>query len=69
MNNEQLEQHILTTLDNQLDGFIVPNQSEFCGIDTRKLFETIYSLIDKGILQKRNCVGLAYEYTTNKAAK
>ncbi len=57
-----MEEMILQVLDRQIDGFICPNQSDFSGYDTKKLFEAIYSLIDKGILRKRYCEGLAYEY-------
>ena len=57
-----MEEKILQILDDQLDGFICPNQSEFSGYNTRELFQAIYALIEKGILQKRNCEGLAFEY-------
>ena len=57
-----MEEKILRVLDNQLDGFICPNQSEFSGCDTHELFQGIYSLIDRGVLQRRNCEGLAFEY-------
>ena len=59
MNYEEL---ILRVLDEQTDGFITPNQSEFYSCDTHELFQAIYRLIEKGVLRKRNCEGLAYEY-------
>lgn len=57
-----MEEKILKVLDEQIDGFITPNQSEFYDCDTHELFQAIYSLIDKGVLRKRDCEGLAYEY-------
>lgn len=57
-----MEEYILKVLDEQPDGFIIPNQDAFSGCDTHELFQAIYRLIDKGILRKRNCDGLAYEY-------
>jgi hypothetical protein len=57
-----LEKKVLEVLNNQLDGFICPNQSEFYNEDTHELFNALYSLVNKGILRKRNCEGLAYEY-------
>jgi len=27
----------------------------------KKVFEIIYSLINKGLIRKRNCIGIAYE--------
>ncbi len=57
-----MEEYILKVLDEQKDGFITPNQDAFAGCDTHELFQAIYSLIDKGVLRKRNCDGLAYEY-------
>ena len=57
-----MEEYILKVLDEQKDGFITPNQDAFSGCDTHELFQAIYSLIGKGVLRKRNCDGLAYEY-------
>lgn len=57
-----MEEMILQVLDRQEDGFICPNQSEFRGCNTHELFQAIYVLIDKGVLQRRNCEGLAFEY-------
>lgn len=57
-----MEELILKVLDEQRDGFICPNQTEFRDCDTHELFQAIYSLINKGVLRKRNCAGLAYEY-------
>lgn len=57
-----MEEMILRVLDCQIDGFICPNQADFNECDIHELFTTIYSLVDKGILRKRNCEGLAFEY-------
>ena len=57
-----MEEYILKVLDEQPDGFIVPNQTEFYNNNIHEFFEAIQKLIDKGILRKRNCDGLAYEY-------
>lgn len=57
-----MEEKILEVLDTQLDGFICPNQMEFMNDDTHDLFQAIYNLIEKGVLRKRNCYGLAFEY-------
>lgn len=57
-----MESKILEVLNEQLDGFICPNQSEFYNEDTNELFNALYSLVNNGILRKRNCEGLAYEY-------
>lgn len=59
---EDLKKKILEILDDQSDGFIIPNQSEFDGWDVHEKYAAIYSLIEDGILKKRNCSGLAYEY-------
>lgn len=55
---------ILDVLDQQDDGFIVPNQSAFNNIEPHELSDAIYSLIDMGILQRRDCEGLAFEYVS-----
>ena len=57
-----MEEYILKVLNEQPDGFIVPNQTEFYNNNIHEFFEAIQRLIDKGILRKRNCDGLAYEY-------
>ena len=57
-----MEEKIMKVLDKQIDGFICPNQTEFKDDDTHDLFQAIYSLIEKGVLRKRNCDGLAFEY-------
>lgn len=70
--NKKLKEKILSVLDSQADNFIIPNQSEFCG--DANFFKAVDELIKDGILRKRNCEGLAYEYepsylenkTTNK---
>lgn len=56
-----MEEYILKVLDEQRDGFITPNQTEFYN-NIDGFFQAVQSLIDKGILRKRNCDGLAYEY-------
>lgn len=53
---------ILKVLDKQIDGFICPNQSEFYDYDAHEIFQAIYNLINKGVLRKRKCEGLAFEY-------
>lgn len=60
--NKFMEEMILQVLDCQIDGFICPNQADFAECDIHELFTTIYYLVDKGILRKRNCEGLAFEY-------
>lgn len=57
-----MEEYILKVLDEQPDGFIVPNQMEFYNNNIHEFFQAIQRLIDKGVLRKRNCDGLAYEY-------
>lgn len=59
---EDMEKMILQALDKQIDGFICPNQSEFYNCNINSVFKAIYSLAGKGILRRRNCEGLAYEY-------
>lgn len=57
-----MEEMILKVLDKQIDGFICPNQSEFYDYDAHEIFQAIYNLINKGVLRKRKCEGLAFEY-------
>lgn len=57
-----MEEKILSILDEQIDGFICPNQADFINDDTHKLFSAISNLIIMGIIRRRNCEGLAYEY-------
>ena len=57
-----MEKLILKVLDEQIDGFITADQSAFRGCDIHEWFKTVNTLIDKGILRKRDCAGLAYEY-------
>lgn len=57
---KKLKDKILTVLNSQADNFIVPNQSEF--YDDNNFFKAIDELIKDGVLRKRNCEGLAYEY-------
>ena len=60
---------ILKVLESQMDGFICPNQTDFRDVDVREFFGAIGSLIDEGILQKRNCEGLAFEIVPTLEAK
>jgi hypothetical protein len=53
---------ILKVLKEQKDGFITPNQTDFNHLNTKEFFTAIYELIQEGILRKRNCEGLAYEF-------
>lgn len=62
MNDSELDAYVLKTLDEQDDGFIVPGQGEFRDIDVHTLFESIRRLMKKGILRRRECIGIAYEY-------
>ena len=57
-----MEEKILKVLDEQPDGFICPNQADFENDDIDEFFKVIHSLIEKGVIRKRNCKGLAYEY-------
>ncbi len=57
-----MEEKILKVLNEQMDGFICQEQMEFRDNDTHEFFQAIHKLIDDGILRKRNCCGLAYEY-------
>ena len=57
----ETKMHIIKTLNEQDDGFIVPNQTAFN--DCENIIKEIYLLISIGVLQERNCAGLAFEYT------
>jgi len=61
---KNLREKILNVLDSQADGFIIPNQSEFYG-DSNNFFKAVDELIKDGVLRKRNCEGLAYEYESS----
>ena len=57
------EKKILTLIDEDENGFTSP---EFIGLwgddyDFRKILTACYSLVEKGILKKRNCNGIAFE--------
>ena len=50
------------------EDFIIPLQiADILNVDfetdkgIKKVFEIIYSLINKGLIRKRNCIGIAYE--------
>lgn len=57
-----MKEKILRVLDKQTDGFIYPNQMDFKDDEIHELFWAIDSLIEDGILRRRNCDTLAYEY-------
>lgn len=58
---KNLKGKILNVLNSQPDNFIIPNQTEFYG-DVNNFFKAVDELIKDGVLRKRNCEGLAYEY-------
>lgn len=58
---DETKLHIIKTLNCQDDDFIIPNQTAFN--DCNNLIKTIYLLIADNVLQKRDCAGLAFEYT------
>ena len=64
-----MKQKILEVLAAQADGFIIPNQSDFANDDMHELFYAIDSLIEAGILRRRNCEGLAYEMVPSLEAQ
>lgn len=64
-----LNKKILNVLDSQIDGFICPNQTDFRDVDVHEFFRAIDSLIEDGILRKRNCDGLAYEMVPTLEAR
>lgn len=64
-----MKEKVLRVLENQTDGFIVPNQTDFYDVDIREFFCAISELIEAGILRKRNCDGLAYEMVPSLEAK
>ena len=53
---------IIETLKKQSDGFIVPNQTEFNNCDIKEFFVAINELVASGVLRKRDCSGVAYEF-------
>lgn len=62
MSDCELDEYIIKVLKEQDDGFIIPGQSEFQDIEVHTLFEGIRRLMKKGILRRRECIGIAYEY-------
>ncbi len=62
MKKVPMKEKILKVLDGQLDGFICPNQVDFKDDEIHELFWAIDSLVEDGVLRRRNCAGLAYEY-------
>lgn len=57
-----MKEKILKVLNEQQDGFITPNQSDFNQDNVQEFFTAIHELIENGILRKRDCEGLAFEY-------
>ena len=57
-----MKEKILKVLDKQTDGFICPNQVDFKDDEIHEFFWAIDSLIEDGILRRRACDGVAYEY-------
>lgn len=57
-----MKEKILRVLDEQIDGFITPNQADFQDDDMHKFFQAVRELIDNGTLRRRCCSGTAYEY-------
>jgi hypothetical protein len=58
----EIESKIMKKVNN--NGFMVPNDVELYQYDPRELFSTIYSMINRGILRRRDCEGLAFELNT-----
>lgn len=58
-----MQEYILSILDKETDDFIVPNQWQFDNsrCDQKAFFTAINSLINQGILKRRDCQGVAYE--------
>lgn len=57
------EEKVLQLIDEDKEHFTSP---EFCGLwgedyDYKEIVRACYSLVEKGVLQKRNCNGLAFE--------
>lgn len=69
LDSDPMKVKILKVLENQIDGFIIPNQTDFKSVETHELFWAIDSLIEDGILRKRNCEGLAYEMVPSLEAR
>lgn len=69
------EEMIINLISEQLEGdkFIIPGQVNRLwleGMDTiekmEKTFRLLYGMVDRGLLQIRNCDGLAFELKTYK---
>jgi len=57
-----IRKEILNMLDNEEQGFISPEWSEFNKFNLHDLHKELFNLVDEGILRKRNCLGLAFKY-------
>lgn len=56
------EQELLKILDNEKAGFIAPEWAGLFGeYDYKSVIRVCYNLVAKGVLRKRNCIGLAFE--------
>ena len=57
------EEKVLKIIDEDEQRFTSPEFSGLWGddYDYKKIANACYSLVEKGILKKRNCVGLAFE--------
>lgn len=60
---KKYEEKVLKLIDEDEQHFTSP---EFCGLwgddyDFKKILSACYSLVNKGVLKKRNCDGLAFE--------
>ena len=59
---EITEQKLLEILENEKEGFIAPEWAgPFGEYDYKSVVRACYSLVEKGVLRKRNCTGLAFE--------
>jgi hypothetical protein len=58
------EKELLKILDEQEEGFVAPEWCCFSKYDTISVIKKCRELVDEQILQKRDCSGLAYEYSS-----
>ena len=62
---DSTEQLVLKLIENEEDRFFAP---EFTGlydekkVNRQEITKACYSLVEKGILKRRNCIGLAFEF-------
>lgn len=57
-----MREDILEILKHEEDKFIAPEWSCFKKFDYEDLLKELYGMVDEGILIKRDCTGLAFEY-------